>query len=617
MNDKRAPFFYLIQKYHKKTAIIILIIIANHYQRLLMFKKYYFQFFLLVLTFIIFYSNDYKTIIAGIAIFLVGMIFLGDGFKLLGGGVLEKVLYVSTDTLPKAIGTGFVATLIMQSSTLVTVIVISFLSAEFITLSGAIGVIFGSNIGTTATAWVISSIGVKIDIATYAMPMIIFGVVFKFSYIKSYQGIGNILLGIGFFFLGIDYMKDGFEVMQNTLDLSKFQLEGYLGALVYISLGIAITVLIQSSSAAMAIIITALAANQIVYMNAIELAIGSNIGTTVTAILGSISSNSNGKRAAAAHFIFNFITGIVAIVFLYQLSDLTTFLASKIGIADNDYAMKLALFHTVFNVFGVMMIVPFTYRLEKYLETLFVEVDVYAQKPLYLDNVVINVPGAAIESIRKETIHLYDIAVEVVAHSIFLHRHEFIKNRDIDSIVKNSVIDISTDVNEFYTNKIKSLYGEIIHYATLAQENMDEKNKNMVYDLKLAAREIAEAIKNVRELQKNIFYYSKSKNSYIKDEYNNLRIQIAKTIDTIERLKEDGDDLDTISTLELLKEKIKALGSIKNSRIDMLIRENKIDSKMATSLINDSSFANDVAQKLIQVATILWIKDADIRTLGA
>lgn len=582
-----------------------------------MFKKYYFQFFLLTLAFIIFYSNDYKTIIAGIAIFLVGMVFLEDGFKLLSGGVLEKVLYVSTDTMPKAIGVGAVATAIMQSSSLVTVIVISFLSAEFITLSGAIGVIFGSNVGTTATAWIISSFGVKIDIATYAMPMIIFGTVLKFSHIKSYHGVGNLLLGIGFVFLGIDYMKDGFEVLQSTLDLSKFRLEGYLGALVYMSLGIAATVLMQSSSAAMALVITALAANQIVYMNAIELAIGSNIGTTVTAILGSISSNSNGKRVAVAHVIFNFITALVAIVFLYQLSDLTTFLASEIGIADNDYAMKLALFHTIFNILGIIMITPFAYRLEKYLETLFVEADVYAQKPLYLDNVVINVPDAAIDSIRKETIRLYDSAVEVIAHSIFVHRHEFIKNRDIDSVVKNSVIDVSTDVNEFYTNKIKSLYGDIIHYATLSQEGMNEENKNMVYDLKLAAREIVEAIKNVRELQKNIFYYSKSKNSYIKDEYNNLRIQIAKTIDTIEKLKEDGDDLDTISTLELLKEKIKDLGSIKNSRIDMLIRENKIDSKMATSLINDSSFANDIAQKLIQVATILWIKDVNIRTLGA
>ena len=181
-----------------------------------MLKRYYFQFFLLSLAFVVFYNDDYKIIIAGIAIFIVGMAFMEEGFKLFSGGVLEKALQVSTSTLPKAIGTGFVATAIMQSSTLVSIIIISFLSAELITLSGAIGVIFGSNIGSTTTAWIVSSFGVKIDIAIYAMPMIIFGAALKFSQSKSYQGIGKIILGLGFVFLGIAYMKDGFEVLQKN-----------------------------------------------------------------------------------------------------------------------------------------------------------------------------------------------------------------------------------------------------------------------------------------------------------------------------------------------------------------------------------------------------------------
>jgi phosphate:Na+ symporter len=545
------------------------------------------------------------------------MAFMEEGFKLFSGGVLEKALQVSTDTLPKAIGTGFVATAIMQSSTLVSIIIISFLSAELITLSGAIGVIFGSNIGSTTTAWIVSSFGVKIDIAIYAMPMIIFGAALKFSKSKSYQGIGKIMLGLGFIFLGIAYIKDGFEVLQKTIDMSKFAVEGYLGALVYVLLGVVATVVMQSSAATITLIITALATNQIVYINALELVIGANVGTTITAVLAALSSNSNGKRVAFAHFIIKVITAFIAILFLYQLSDFTTYLAIKIGIDSDDYAMQLALFHTIFNVIGVILVAPFTSRLVKYLETLFIEVNIYALKPLYLDNVVINVPDAAIESIKKEIIHLYNSAVEAISHSMFLHRHEFIKSADIKSVVKNSKININSDVNEFYTNKIKSLYGEIIHYATLSQEKMNEEDQNRVYDLKLASREIVEAVKNMRDLQKNIYYYSKSRNSYVKDEYNNLRVYIAKTIDTIERLKEHDDELDVMSTIELLRESTKTLDSIKNSRIDTLIRENKIDSKMATSLINDSSFAYGVIQNLIQAATILWIKDVNIRTLGA
>lgn len=581
-----------------------------------MLKKYYYQFFLLTLAFILFYNDDYKGIIVGVAIFFVGMLFMEEGFKLFNSGLLEEVLQVSTSTIPKALGTGVIATAVTQSSSLISIIIISFLSAELITLSGAVGVIFGSNVGSTTTAWIISSLGLKVDLATYAMPLIVFGVALKFSSNKNYQGIGKIVLGLGFVLLGIDYMKDGFEGLESRFDLSKFAVEGYFGALVYVSLGVAITVIMHSSAAVMALIITALATHQIIYINAVELVIGANIGTTITAILGSITSNANGKRVAFSHFIFNVITAVFAVIFLYQLSDFVIFLASKIGIADSNYGMKLALYHTVFNIIGVILISPFTHKFVKYLETLFIEVNIYALKPLYLDNVVINVPNAAIESIKKETIHLYDSAAEVISHSIFLHRHKFIKNPDIEGAVKNSDLSIDTDINEFYTKKIKSLYGDIIHYSTLSQENMNEAEKNRVYDLKLASRDIVEAIKNMRDLQKNIFYYLKSKNLYIKEEYNNLRVYIAKTIDTIEKVKEHDDELDVLSTIELLKESTKALDGIKNSRIDALIRENKIDSKMATSLINDSAFAYDVTQKLIQVATILWIKDINIRTLG-
>lgn len=582
-----------------------------------MLKRYYYYFFLSALALLLFYSHEYKVIIAGIAIFLIGMTFMEDGFKLFSGGVLERALQVSTDTLIKAIGTGFIATAIMQSSSLVSIIVISFLSAELITLSGAIGVVFGSNLGTTTTAWIVSSLGVKIDIATYAMPMIIFGVALGFSKNKSYKGISKILLGLGFVFLGIDYMKDGFEILEQTIDISKFAVEGYLGALVYVSLGIVATVIMQSSSASMALIITALVTNQIVYINAIELAIGANIGTTITAVLGSLTSNSNGKRVALAHFIFNALTAVIAVVFLYQLSDLTLFLASKIGIEESDYGMKLALFHTIFNLIGVLVIAPFTKQLVKYLDGLFLEANLYSIKPLYLDNVVINTPNAAIESIKKETVHLYDNAIEAISHSMFLHRHAFMKSGDLEGAIKDADMSIDADISDFYTNKVKSLYGEIIHYATLSQESMNEEEQNRVYALKLASREIIEAMKNMRDLQRNISYYSKSKNSYIKEEYNNLRLYIAKTIATIEKLKTHEDDLDVISSIEILKKSIKSLDNIKNSRIDTLIRENKIDSKMATSLINDSSFAYDVTQKLINVATILWIKDIEVQKLGA
>jgi phosphate:Na+ symporter len=225
-------------------------------------------------------NDDARTIIAGIAIFLIGMHYMENGFKLFSGGALEQFLEKFTSTTPRAIGTGFLATAVVQSSSLVSVIIISFLSAELIGLTQAVGVVFGSNIGTTTTAWLVSSFGLKINIAHYALPMLIFGVIMQFSRHHAYKGLGSVLIGLGFIFLGIAYMKEGFETLKQGLDLAEFAMKGYLGVFVYILFGAIATVVIQSSSATMAIIITALASGQIDYINALSLAIGANIGTT-------------------------------------------------------------------------------------------------------------------------------------------------------------------------------------------------------------------------------------------------------------------------------------------------------------------------------------------------
>lgn len=581
-----------------------------------MIRKIIYPLILLALAYLLFINNDAKIIITGIAIFLIGMIFMEDGFKLFSGGILEKILSKATSNIPKAIITGFFSTSIVQSSSLISVIIISFLSAGLISLSAAIGVIFGSNIGSTTTAWLVASFGMEIKIAAFAFPMIIFGVIFKFSDNKTYKGLGNVLLGLGFVFLGISYMKEGFETLKDGIDLSQFAIKGYLGVLVYILIGAIATIVIQSSGATMALIITALMTNQILYINALELAIGANIGTTVTAVLAAISSNSNGKRLAVAHFIFNIVTAVVAIVFLYQLSDLVSFLASKIGISEDNYAMKLALFHTIFNIIGVLLVSPFTYKLESFLKTLFKGEKTSSLKPMYLDNIVIAVPDAAMEAIKNETIHLYENSIEVISHALYLHRHNYLGSHDISSVVKNSNTQINIDINEFYSKKIKSLYGEIIHFSVLAQENMDENYKNKIYKYKLASRDLVEAIKDIRDLHKNISIYLKSENTYIKDEYNNLRINIAKTINIINDLKNTKDDVEVLSNLEVLKEDIKQLDDLRNNKIDTLIRDDSISKVMATSLINDSAYAQNISRKLIEVANILWIEDKQVQELG-
>jgi phosphate:Na+ symporter len=580
-------------------------------------KRYLVYFLLALLSYLLYINQDSKYIVAGVGIFIIGMHFMEEGFKLFSGGILEKVISKSTDTIPKSIGLGVVATAILQSSSLISIIVISFLSAKLISLSGAIGVVFGSNVGTTATAWIVSYFGMKIDIAAFALPMIIFGVIFRFFKQKNIQGIGNIFLGLGFVFLGIGYMKDGFEDLKQGIDLAQFSIEGYYGILIYIIIGIVATIIIQSSSATLALTITALAAGQIIYINAIAIAIGANIGTTITAVMGAMVSNANSKRMALSLLIFNSITAVVIVLIIYPFIDLVDYLAKLLGINNDDYSMKLSLFHTVFNILGLMIFSFFIPKLVLFLKKLFVEdKDSYIQKPKYLDMEVIAVPYVALRATRKETIHLYDNASEVLSHAIMLHRHRYLGKSDISAVVKESTDIIELNIDDFYQTRIKSLYSDIIDYSTYFISGLENDNRTYLYNLRTACRDIADAVKNTKELQQNISKYLLSDNQYIKDEYNYIRESIAKTINTINEIKNSKDELDVLSKSELLKDYLKSLDVIATGRIDVLIREKRIDKKMATTLLNDSSHAYTIINKLINVSKVLWIEDLTIKQLG-
>lgn len=580
-------------------------------------KKYLSYILLALLCYLLYINEDSKYIVAGVGIFIIGMHFMEDGFKLFSGGILEKLIAKSTSTTSKSIFLGITATAILQSSSLIAIIVISFLSAKIISLAGALGVVFGSAVGTTATTWIVSTLGVKIDVAAFALPMIIFGVIFRFYKKKNIQGIGNILLGLGFVFLGIGYMKDGFEDLKQGIDLAQFSMDGYAGIVVYAIVGAIATIIIQSSSATMALTITALATGQIMYVNAMAIAVGANIGTATTAAMGAMVSNANSKRMAVGLFIFKGVTAVITLSLLYFIVDFVDYLSNILGISPDDWAMKLAVFHTFFNLAGLIIFSFFIPKLVIFLKKLFVEdVETYILKPKYLDMEVVAVPFAALKATRKETIHLYDNATEVLSHAIMLHRHRYLGKSDISVVVKESTDIIDLNIDDFYQTRIKSLYSDIIDYSTYFINELESEKKLYLYDLRTACRDIAEAVKNTKELQKNISKYLSSDNNYIKDEYNYIREALAKTMNTINEIKNSKDEIDVLSKSELLKEYLKSLDVIATGRIDILIREKRIDKKMATTLLNDSSHANIVINKLINVAKVLWIEDLSIKQLG-
>ena len=575
-----------------------------------MFRKSLFYIFLGILAVLLFLNPNFKTIGAGVAILLFGMIMLEEGFRAFTKGPLQNLLRKATDKLYKSIGVGALVTALIQSSSLVSVITISFISAGLISLSGGLGLIFGANIGTTATAWLVAGFGLKLQISALAMPMLVFGIVFSFQKNTVLKGLGNVLAGLGFFFLGIHYMKEGFDVFKAHIDLTNYAIPGFWGVVVYTGLGIVITTILQSSSATLALILTALSAGQIEYENALALAIGANVGTTITAVLGSLGSNVAGRRLAGAHLIFNVVTGVVALAFIYPLANLVNILSELVGIGATDFILKLALFHTIFNVLGVLLMIPFINKLELYLIRFFKEkVDKDIDEPKFLNEAVLQFPSGVILSLIKEAKYLYENAIfEIVAHGLNIHREDIKSDLRVKQIVKSSKEDFKTNIRELYYNKVKTIYGEIIRYATTAQSTlkMTKLQNTRLSEIRIASRKMVEIIEGVRELGRNVSFYLNSNNKYISNEYDKFRKKIVKVLRVIYLFRTEEDKESHYSKLMILKEEAKKGRHLSTKSINKLIRKDLITVDMASSLVNDNDHVNDIVKKLIEVAELLY-----------
>jgi phosphate:Na+ symporter len=573
-----------------------------------------------LLAYAIWRSSNFKEISAGVAIFLFGMLFLQEGFAAFTGGVLEKFLRASTDKLPKSLLFGTLSTALMQSSSLVSVITISFLSAGLIGLSSGIGIIFGANIGTTTGAWLMAAFGLKVKISAYAMPMLVFGLVLRFQDRKELKGLGSILAGLGFLFLGIHYMKEGFESFQGSFDLVRYAVGGYKGLFLFAGIGVLATVIMQSSHATLMLIIAALAADQITYENALALAVGANIGTTVTAILGAVSSNAEGRRLAGAHLAFNFITALLAIVFISQFRWAVESVSSAVGIAADDWTLKLAVFHTLFNVVGVVVMIPVIPAMVRWLERWVKGAREAEQlKPVYLNEAALQFPDTALEVLLKETAHLFDNAFEIIAHGINIHRHDILSDRPLDMVVYKSRTPFELDVMKGYYESIKVIYNAIVEFATKARVRgaMTDEQSMEIDSSRIVCRHIAQVIKHVSDMRENLVRYLTSDNEHITREYDLFRLRIATILREIYRVRESEDEVEVFMTLTRLKEDAAEADVLADGTLDRLVRDGLITDRMATSLMNDSESTRDIGARLIAVAERMFIVEGtDLKEIG-
>ncbi|MGZ8159822.1 MAG: Na/Pi cotransporter family protein [Methylobacter sp.] len=553
-------------------------------------------------------SEEFKGIAAGVSIFLFGMLSLEQGFKAFTGGVLERILQKTTDTSWKSFGFGFLSATLMQSSGLVSVITISFLSAGLLDLVAGIGIIFGSNLGTTTGAWLIAGLGLKVNIATYAMPLLIFGVLCVFQSGKQLKGIGYILTGLGFLLLGIHYMKESFEHFETTINLAEFAMPGVKGLLTYTAVGIIATIIMQSSHATMLLTITAVSVHQITYDNALALVIGANIGTTVTAIIASFGANIQGKRLAGSHLLINLFTGIFVLIFIKKFGTAVDIISAGLGIAASDNAMKLATFHSLFNLAGIILFFPFINQQVMLLEKIFIEKRPGIFKPKYLDSSAMDFPETVVESVKLESIHLYENATHIILHTFGLDKRDLQQNDLLKQLIEQDNHPLEYDIDASYEKRIKGIYSAIIAFISQAGFTWEMTQSSKLSWLREANKHIVEAIKDTKHLQKNWTRSRTSTNPATINEYNKIAYQIVSHIRKIENFRQEIKDNELpLLSLDSLKAAIKNDDMQMNRAIETLIRERKITPETGSSLINDSAYMFNIKKNLLKAAETLFL----------
>lgn len=336
-------------------------------------------------------------IAGGLGLFLLGMALLTDGLKAFSGSALRGALVRFTGRPIKAFASGFFATLMIQSSSATTITVIGFVSAGLLTFPQAIGVVFGASLGTTGTGWIIAAFGLKISLGLYTLPLIAIGAFIHMLAPGRWQQLGLALAGFGLIFVGIDTLQLGMGDAAGRLNLAGLSSAGLIAHLLAMIAGVVMTVLMQSSSAAVATTLTALHSGAVNFEQAASLVIGAAIGTTVTGVLASIGGSIPAKRTALAHVLFNLGTGLIAIVLLPGYLWWIKYAQVRFGLDEG--AMSLVAFHTAFIAVGVIMFLPFVRYFARFIEWV-----VPDRGPLltrHLDKSLLQTPAVALEATQR------------------------------------------------------------------------------------------------------------------------------------------------------------------------------------------------------------------------
>lgn len=308
-------------------------------------------------------------LLGSLGLFLYGMKVMSEGLEKFAGERLRNILSLMTKNRFVGVFTGIIITAIIQSSSATTVMVVSFVNAGLMTLSQAIGVIMGANIGTTVTAWIISAIGFKVNIAAFAIPLLALGMPLIFSSKGNRKNIGEFIFGFSFLFMGLSYLQEAAVAMNIgsivANMLAAVPQDSFLTILLFVIVGALVTMIVQASAATMAITLMLFGMDipGFGFEQAAALAMGQNIGTTITALMASLTANAQARRAALAHMFFNVFGVVVVLLVFYPACDAVSWFVDNVMGGGNEL-FKLSSFHTAFNVFNTLVLIGFVKQIE-------------------------------------------------------------------------------------------------------------------------------------------------------------------------------------------------------------------------------------------------------------
>lgn len=447
--------------------------------------------------------------IAGLGFFLYGMGLLELVLKNNSSRSVKLFLKRNTQSLFKSITGGALITGLVQSSSVVSLIVLAFVESGIITFKNALGVILGTNLGTTLDSWIVASIGFKFDMLNFSFPII--GIsslgLFIFEKKKSLKAFFSILLALGILFLGLSYMKESALVLVKAFDIASYT---HYGILVFVLIGFVITTIIQSSSATIAITLTALYSGALGFSDAAAVVIGSEVGTSIKILLWGMKGGADKKRVAWSNFYYNIFTTLIALMLLKWL----VYFIENIMHIDNNL-IGLVFFQTSINIISIILFIPFIRVFTKWMENKFIQNDSGHHTYFSLKSPLVSVMVA--DSIKGEADLLFRKTLEFI-QSILVHH----QNKDLSLLEKINAN--STEKIETEYIKLKQTEGDILDYYTnLDKEDLVEVDLNQIHNAIHAIRSMIYAAKSVHDIFHNLIEFNSSAHDLLHSQINEIQ----------------------------------------------------------------------------------------------